>query len=121
MTLLELRAAHPSLFYLDQHWYEPEAFANVPAVEMNARWSLAETRQPFPLLSNTDVRLIHAVDLAALYVTEPHESRWRRFIWTDDIDRWGNRVYVSGVGQYGVDAFQVHRKLEPAAWWVRWP
>lgn len=118
MTLLELRAAHPSLFYLDQHWYETEAFANVPAVEMGSHWSLSEVRPSFPLLSNTDVRMIHAVDLAALYVEQPTDSRWRRFIWTDDVDQWGNLVYVGGVGEYGIETFQVHRYLKPAAYWL---
>lgn len=121
MTLLELRAAHPALFYR-QEWYDAEPFALVPAEPMTPHFRLTEVRDRFQLRQGTatTVRLIRAVDLAALYVTMPEDSRFRRFIWTDDIDRWGNRVYVGGVGMYGIPTFQVHRKLEPAAWWVQW-
>lgn len=120
MTLLELRAAHPALFYR-QEWYDVEPFVNVPAEPMTANFRLTEVRDQFQLLAGSaTIKLVRAVDLAALYVTVPDDSRWRRFIWTDDIDRWGNRVYVGGVGMYGIPVFQVHRKLEPAAWWVQW-
>lgn len=121
MTLLELRAAHPHLFYMAQEWYDADVFANVPAEPMSPNFRLSEVRDQFQLLAGSStVKLIRAVDLAALYVTMPDDSRWRRFIWTDDIDRWGNRCYVGGVGMYGIPTFQVHRDLRPAAWWVQW-
>jgi len=123
MNLLEVRDAHPSLFYLDQHWYEAEAFALVDGSALAPEFRLGETPRLYQLngRGETDIRLIRAVDLALLYVANPLDTRWQCFIWTDDVDSWGNRVYVGGVGQYGIKAFQIHRKLEPAAWWVHWP
>lgn len=115
MTLSELRTTFPELFYGHGHpeeWFRDEGFMQ------------REPRAISPFFDTLPVRPedagpVYAVDLAALYVRSPDASVWRRCLWTDDTDRWGNRVYVGGVGLYGIDAFQIHRKLEPECYWVR--
>lgn len=113
MTLSEIVATFPDLFYRPEPcWWRGEAFTERDAAPMSSSFTLSEVpweRDP-----------VRAADLVALYVRDPDDPRWRRFIWTDDIDSHGNRVYVGGVGMYGIETFQVHRKLEPSAWWVRW-
>lgn len=115
MTLAEIRTTFPDLFY--SHGHPDEWFKDEPFMQSEPRaispWFEATTVPP-----GSHVR---AADLAALYVKNPEGSVWRRFLWTEDVDRYGNRVYVGGVGQYGIDAFQIHRKLEPEAYWVRTP
>lgn len=112
MTLREIVAAFPDLFYATNGiWWQDEPFM---------------ARQPRPISEffwTSEVQLdngrpVHAVDLAAFYVKHPDREVWRNFLWTDDVDQWGNRVYVGGVGQYGIEAFQIHRRLEPLAYWV---
>lgn len=63
---------------------------------------------------------VTALGLAQKYLAHPHSPIWRRFIWTDDHDRHGNRVYVAGVGQDGCAGFQVHRHLVPDERWAEW-
>lgn len=113
MTLAEIRAAHPDLFYR-QDWFDGQSF-------MDAEPSEYWRDHPFDLTEVEYDRLhpIRAVDVAAAYMLRPTASMWKRFIWTDDVDRWGNRIYVAGVGQYGCDGFQIHRHLQPSAYWVR--
>jgi len=116
MTFNDLIAAHPELFYAPYvAWYEREKFMDEePVRELS----------PFLRLSDVPpsdvVQRIYAVELAALYVKHPDATVWGGFIWTDDTDRWGNRVYVGGVGMYGINAFQIHRDLRPFAQWVAW-
>lgn len=106
----EIRAAFPELFYRSHvEWFDGEEFMDVEPRRIS-EWFWTST---VPTEDN-----VRAVDLAALYVKRPEMSAWRKFLWTCDIDRWGNRVYVSGVGAYGIDAFQIHRKLEPECYWV---
>lgn len=115
MTLAEMIEAHPALFYLNNRdWFKDEPFMHVPATDgaVNQGFTVSEVDGPGP-------REVRAVDLALLYVRDPGYSVWRKFLWTDDIDRWGNRVYVAGIGQHGIETFQIHRHLQPAAWWVR--
>lgn len=112
MTLAELRAAHPTLFY-EQSWFTGEAFMDREPSGDWERFMPVDTDGPRPPVT--------AADMAALYVEHPHETIWRRFLWTDDADRWGNRVYVGGVGEYGIEMFQIHRHLTPRAWFVAVP
>ena len=113
MTLAEIRAAVPDLFYA-QSWFDGHAFMDRPEGEPLERvtvWAERIDAHPEP---------IHAVDLARLYVKTPSEPMWREFLWTDDTDDHGNRIYVGGIGKYGVEGFQVHRHLaDPGAKWVR--
>lgn len=109
VTLAELRAAHPTLFY-GQTWYEREPFIDREGVPFDCPL--------FAISARVGGQTIHAADLAATYVLRPDLALWRLFIWTDDVDTHGNRIYVAGVGQYGCEGFQIHRALNPQAWWV---
>ncbi len=110
MTLTEIRAAFPDLFY-DQEWFDGETFMQSEPRAYSPFFQAATVRLEAPVFP------VQAVDLAALYVKDPHKSVWRKFLWTDDVDTYGNRVYVAGVGEYGIESFQIHRRLEPACWW----
>lgn len=112
MTLAEIRAANPALFYQDQHWFENHSFMDI---EQSEGFSGAFVLSPDDYPGRP---LVRAVDIAALYVATPADTRWRSFIWTDDVDSFGNRVYVAGVGQFGIESFQIHRHIQPACWWV---
>lgn len=113
MTLAEIRAAHPTLFYehgRPQEWFRAEPFyTDRHAVSIPG---------PIFAVSAPLGAPFYAADLARYYVDHPHLAIWRRFIWTADTDSCGNAIYVGGIGQYGCDGFQVHRKLEPDACWV---
>lgn len=111
MTLREIIAAHPSLFYR-QAWYADEPFLDTPAN--------GSVRPAFVVMPDDLGAAPRAADLAALYVESPGDPRWRRFLWTDDHDRYGQRVYVGGVGQYGINTFQIHRHLTIDERWG-WP
>ena len=111
MTLREMIEAHPDLFYLNNRdWFWEQAFMDREADVISSHFWLSEVAH--------GGASPHAADLAALYLLNPHETRWKKFMWTDDVDVWGNRVYVSGVGHDGCAGFQIHRHLQPACYWV---
>ncbi len=112
MTLEGIRAAHSNLFYRGD-WFDGQAFMQTQGSprRISPTFTAGEVSGPGP-------KRIHAVDLAALYVNDPTASVWRRFLWTDDIDSYGNRIYVAGVGVYGCDGFQIHRQIAPPIYWV---
>jgi hypothetical protein len=103
MTLREIIAAHPDRFYR-QTWFHGESFLGREASPVRDDFFITPIRK--------DDAGVYAADLAALYVTCPDDLRWRRFLWTDDYDKHGLRVYVAGVGQFGCDGFQIHRHLK---------
>lgn len=110
MTLAEIRATYPDLFYA-QEWFKAEPFMDTVAVQLPPllAWSYDyEPRLP-----------VTAADLASAYVRDPMASIWRLFLWTDDHDSHGNRVYVGGVGVYGIQSFQIHRHLTPTCYYVK--
>jgi len=111
MTLAQMVSTYPRLFY-QQTWYVAERFVQAYPVALPdnlTAWSDdVEPRLP-----------VSAADLAAAYVKDPANAIWRKFLWTDDTDDYGNRVYVGGVGQYGIDRWQVHRALTPECYYVR--
>lgn len=113
MTLAQIRRAYPHLFYADQHWYEGEAF-----MDLEPRGTLPDCFKSTDLLYS-DRQMVGAADFAAAYVRSPMDARWALFYWTDDLDRFGSRVYVGGVGQYGIPHFQIHRALTPNCYYVR--
>jgi hypothetical protein len=111
VTLNEMRKLYPALFY-GQTWYVGERFMDIqPTGKVPAGFFIMNGALP---KGRSDVR---AVDLAALYLENPSDPRFRRFLWTDDYDKQGFRVYVGGVGEYGIDAFQIHRQLTVDARW----
>lgn len=114
MTLLDIVRAHPTLFYLNNRdWYRFEDFALTPPTRQMTLHNVWTATVPGE--GQTPVR---AVELADLYVRHPQASLFRSFLWTDDVDAWGNRVYVGGLGEFGIQTFQIHRRLEPNARWV---
>jgi hypothetical protein len=110
VTLATLQDLYPALFY-EQSWFDGEAFMATEPDESFPRF------EPVPV--DGQRRSVTSADLAWAYVQDPTASVWRRFLWTDDADQYGNRVYVGGVGEYGIEAFQIHRHLTPRAWFVR--
>jgi len=114
MTLREMLAAFPEVFY-KQTWYANEAFLDTaPNFDFPDDFMISEV--------DGFVRPITTVvDLARLYIEHPSRSVWQQFLWTDEVDAYGNRVYCGGVGQYGCIGFQIHRKITPSCYWVRLP
>lgn len=114
MTLADMIAERPDLFYLNNRgWFDGESFMDIHAVPMSSWFWASEV----PIDGQHPVR---AADLAALYLEDPGRQVWRHFLWTDDMDQYGNRVYVGGVGRLGIDRFQIHRHLSnPGIYWVR--
>lgn len=94
-SLWTLVDQHPDMFY-PQDWYKGEGWTRKAPLEGTAGF------------------------FANLYLLDPENPVWNRFIWTDDYDSHGNRVYVGGVGQYGCEGFQIHRLLVPDERWVEW-
>lgn len=104
MTLAEIRSDHRHLFH-PQNWFLGHAFMDVEATGL-------EDFTLFPRPLHPHNESVHAVDLAKLYVESPDDDRWRYFLWTDDADDHGNRIYVGGCGQFGCERFQIHRALD---------
>lgn len=109
MTLAEIRAAYPALFY-GQEWFNGSQFMNRVGIPFDGPLFLVSAR-----VGGVET---YAADLAATYVRKPDSLIWRSFLWTDDFDDHGNRIYCAGLGQYGCEGFQIHRELTPTAWWV---
>lgn len=111
-NLLELREAHPHLFYSGQTWFVREAFMRIlPSDPLPIRPSRVVRLGQIPASSSG---LPRAVDLAHLYVEHPDDMLWEKYLWCSDTDSDGQRVYVGGVnprqmGQSG--GFQIHRHL----------
>jgi hypothetical protein len=103
LTLREIMETHPHLFYKGT-WYTGEPFMNRPA-------SGSVPDEFFLCGTKPNTYAVTAADLALLYVDNPRDPRWRRFLWTADHDRHGQQIYVGGVGEFGIDSFQVHRHL----------
>lgn len=110
MTLRELIAAHPSLFYA-QTWYECEAFMD------------REHSVPTKSLEGVTFRLSadsrglgwhpFVVEYAYWYVQDPAHPLWTHYLWCAETDAKGQRVYV---GQNG-KGFEIHRHLDLTERW----
>ncbi len=107
MKLINVVDANPALFY-EQGWWREQEFAHA---DNTGLLTIPELVGPGvdPELAGF---LPHASTLAMLYVSNPDHSTWRNFLWTADKDYHGNRVYVGGVGEFGIEQFQVHRALD---------
>lgn len=103
MTLREIRAAYPHLFY-PQDWFDGEAFMDVPL-------PLDAPTDPQPgiwtIVPTPGMALPLAVELAALYVAHPTADLWRRYLWCADKDSQGQRVYVGDNGK----GLEIHRHI----------
>ena len=113
MTLRELRAAHPKMFYA-QNWFDGEAF-------MDYDVDLSQVREVLPAawkegtLPEHGTFLMRAVYLAWLYVLHPTAPLWDKYLWCHDVDSQGQRVYV---GQNG-KGFEIHRHLHITERWAQ--
>ncbi len=117
MSLIELMAKHPALFYR-QAWYADESFMRVLP---NERY----VRSPSHIVGIGKVPgssrgLPLAVDLVAAYVRDPLNPIWDGYLWARDVDALGQRVYVGGLA-FG-KGLQIHRHLHITDNWgcPRW-
>lgn len=106
MTLTEVLADHPALFYR-QTWYAHEPFMRTLA---NERFPQSPTHLVrMGQLPRPSDNLPLAVDLAAAYVRDPLNEVWDNWVWCRDTDRHGQRIYIGGCA-YG-HGFQIHRHI----------
>ena len=103
ITLRALRAERPGLFHPNQDWFDGESFMDAPSSDT-------------PLMTPTSVRTYgaapRAIYLALCYVADPLRHIWRaHYLWTSDIDRHGQRIYVGDNGQ----GLEIHRHIHLTA------
>lgn len=107
MTLRELIFLHPDKFY-GQGWYEDESFMGTP-LSRNAPRIM-----PSRVVGKVVFHLLRpAVELADLYVKNSDDPIWRRYLWTADRDRDGQRIYVGDNGK----GLEIHRHLHLTERW----
>lgn len=113
MNLRELREEHP-LMFMAQNWFEGEAF-------MERKISFyTRTRPPSGVKPKHPGADHTAGELAVLFIANPDDPIWQRYLWTSDFDDLGQRVYVGGIGQAKKPGFQIHRHLRITQLWG-WP
>ena len=115
MTLRELRAAHYDRFHR-QDWFDEEPFTDVDVAPPT--FKLVGIRNPGETPRPSQGHLVHAVELAALFLAEPDHWLWAKYLWTADLDRKGQRVYVGGVCRENGHRFEVHRHLHLSDQWA---
>ena len=108
MTLREIRASWPDLFYPRQDWFNGEAFL---AGEHDESVRLPDAFAPNP--APNQIFLPNAATLAGLYVTYPKALIWQSYLWTSDLDSLGQRVYVGSNGK----GLEIHRHLHITERW----
>lgn len=103
MTLRELIAAHPHLFY-PQTWYEGEAF-----MDTDVGTGLGVPRAFLPTYADAARAqfLPFAATLVNAYIHAPGLAIWRKRLWCADVDDKGQRVYVTDNGM----GLEIHRHL----------
>ena len=111
MTLAEIRRTFPKMFYPNQTWFDGEAFMDIDAQEITRPNTLMRINPDTMGQAYAEKVLQHAATWAALYVDTCNDPLWQNFLWTKDLDRFGQRVYVGGVDQGNVHGFQIHRHL----------
>jgi len=114
MTLSELRAAYPELFYA-QNWFRREAFMKHPPLDTVRETPVAAVVGVIP---KANTKLPRAVDLAHAFVRDPLAPEWALFWWCADCDALGQRVYVGGVGAHNNHKFEIHRHLAISEKWA---
>ena len=117
MTLTEIVDAHPDLFYEGNGWWRGQKFAV-------ADHRLGAAAVPLMVTADRTRAARSAASLAMTYAhysttSAPfHFNGWWAFLWTADTDDYGQQIYVGGVGQFGIDKFQIHRHLRIDDRWV---
>lgn len=106
MTLRELVAQYPGLFRQDQTWWRGEAFVDAIPERMAHKLVFGVRSDETPAHARYS-----ALEIAHAYVAAPRAFRFRRWLWTTDFDRDGQRVFV------GVEdgRFEIHRHLHLTA------
>jgi len=116
MTLTELRQAHPELFHPNQDWFRGETFMELDLPDsLAARWDLPTGVSnigipPEMILWYMEAE-VAAVVLAHLYVRHPNDPIWKYRLWSSDLDRDSQRVYVTDNGK----GLEIHRHLKMTA------
>jgi len=106
MTLRELRAAHPSLFYA-QDWFSDEPFMDVAVPEIG-RDRRAPTGAERFTGRHRGSEMPRAATFAQLYVADPKNPIWtKHYFWCADVDRLGQRVFVGSNGC----GLEIHRHI----------
>jgi len=111
MSLRELRDAYPTHFY-PQTWYEGEAFMDaaehsMPLTFPDILHCVSDPPSSFDLLPSV-------LQMAYLYLFDPHHRIWANYVWCRDVDAQGQRCYVGTNGK----GFEIHRHLRISDRWV---
>ncbi len=109
MTLREMRARFPSAFHPNQDWFNGEAFMDrQPRPWLGWPDAVLHLRGSFPIDPDAmDTLTYTAADLAALWLEDPTREMWGRYLWTNDLDHLGQRVFV-GVNE---GRMELHRHI----------
>lgn len=108
MTLTELIAANPGLFYLNNRdWFRDEAFMRALPLDLHPR--IPVRVRSAASLPRTNRGLPQAVDLAQAYVVDPINPVWDDYLLCRDRDSHGQQVYVAGCANG--KGFEIHRIL----------
>jgi hypothetical protein len=119
LTLIELLAKHPGLFYLNNRdWFRDEGFMRVLPNEARPIAPTSVVKRGKVPTSSKGLPL--AVDLANAYVNDPTNTIWDAWLWCRDVDAIGQRIFLGGcaLGK----GLQLHRHLAITAEWgtPRW-
>ena len=111
MTLTELVAAYPGLFYRNNRdWYRTEAFMR--ALPLDAEPRVPVRARAITAVPKTNRGLPQAVDIAHAYVLDPLNPVWDDYILCRDRDAQGQQVYVAGCANG--HGFEIHRIIDYA-------
>ena len=116
MTLRELIKNNPDSFYANQTWYADEPFMDNPVYypEPVMPEGVSNIGIPPELIMWHMEDAPPAAVLARLYIDNPTDPIWRRYLWTSDMDSLGQRVYV---GDNGI-GLEIHRHLHLTDKWA---
>lgn len=107
LSLVELRTRFPALFY-PQQWFLDEPFTRTLPNELHLTPPTGVAQPGTVPRSSKGLPL--ACELALAYVRDPLHHAWRSYVfWCRDVDRYGQRVYVTDNGK----GLEIHRLLEP--------
>ena len=121
MTFRQLLADHRDRFH-PQTWYAGERFLDWPCAHP-IRLPTFESHPDLADLSPVELaELPRAVLLAELFLKYPNAPLWGQYLWTCDVDQWGQRVYVGGACPENGHRLEIHRHLQVTDKWglCRW-
>jgi hypothetical protein len=103
VTLSELRKTHPDKFNMSQDWFNGELFMERELPPYHP----APDAVVIGFTADAATSLSYAGSLALAYVANPSAAAWKRYLWTADVDSFGQRVYVGDNGK----GFELHRHI----------